>query len=115
MGFPAPVTPLMKSRGLEPTFKSRQSHEYFCATQSYQGLLSGNTKGSTPELEPFLLSGDDKVLAGRFRRSDCAEAWLLPSDTPNIHLWVKAGIAEWHQLDSKRFLARRTGQRCLLG
>jgi hypothetical protein len=88
---------------LEPTFKSRQSHEYFCTTQSYQGLLSGNHKGSVPELEPFLLSGDDRVLAGRFRRSGCAEAWLLPSDTPNIHLWVKAAIAEWHQLDSKKF------------
>ncbi len=90
---------------LEPVAKARSSHLYF-EVPSPSGIDFGAPlilASSRPVLEPFLQTADNKVLAGRYKRSPKTECWLLPSDTPDPVEWVKAALTEWHELDPTRF------------
>ncbi|MFJ7105010.1 hypothetical protein [Streptomyces albogriseolus] len=93
-GLPERISTLVHEK-LEPVLTRRESHPKF----SRVAWESENI----PELEPFICTPDGDVLAGRYKRSDAAEAWLLPHDTPDLVDWVKAAIAEWHSLAPERF------------
>ena len=95
---------------LEPVAKERNEHVFF-TTEHPRGatvLGSGTAKVRTqkspaPGIEPFLTSADARVLAGRYRRRTQAEAWLLPADVPSLVAWVRAALAEWHELNPESF------------
>lgn len=80
---------------LEPVLTVRDRHQYFDYT-------NGDREG-LPTIAPFVVSPDGHVLAGRYRRSDESEAWLLPHDVPEFAEWVIAALGEWHLLAPERF------------
>ncbi|MGI0133569.1 MAG: hypothetical protein ACREBW_01235 [Candidatus Micrarchaeaceae archaeon] len=86
---------------LEPSFKARARHQYF--TANMQGPISYPSAQEKGIIEPFITTGAGYVLAGRYKRSLTSEAWLLPSDTPDVAPWVRAALAEWHSLAPDRF------------
>ncbi|MFG1621169.1 hypothetical protein [Kribbella sp. NPDC049227] len=77
---------------LEPIVTARQQHTCF----SVLGV-------DHTEADPFLATAAGRMLAGRYARQSQAEVWLLPGDVPDIVPWVRAALAEWHQLDPDRF------------
>lgn len=84
---------------LEPVLLQRTSHEYF----KHGGNFNPNGPEEPSTVQAFIAAGDGSILAGWYDRSDSSQAWLLPSDTPDLHLWVKAALAEWHDLAPNRF------------
>jgi hypothetical protein len=91
---PPAARPLVER--LEPLLRERASHEYFYRTQLSRAA-------GQPEVEPFTATADGKALVGRYQRSKTAEAWLLPSDVPDLTAWVTAALTEWHRLAPDRF------------
>ena len=93
-----------------PVAKERNEHMFF-TTEHPPGatvLGSGTAKVRTqqspaPRIEPFLRSADARVLSGRYWRGPQAEAWLLPADVPSLVAWVRAALAEWHELNPESF------------
>lgn len=83
---------------LEPVLTARDSHIYFRS--------SSRTTESAPQIEPFIATADGRILAGKYRRSEKSEAWLLPGDIPDIVPWVRVALAEWHHLAPDRFPGR---------
>lgn len=94
-GLPDRIATLTHEQ-LEPVLIKRQLHEYFeiSRTASEHEALT---------IDPFISTAAHKVLAGRYKRSLSSEAWLLPSDTPDLLPWVRAALAEWHTLAPDRF------------
>ncbi|MET9910374.1 hypothetical protein ABZZ74_26820 [Streptomyces sp. NPDC006476] len=83
---------------LEPVLTQRKAHTIF----EHRIAQSGNPRPA-PKITPFITTADNHALAGKYARSDSSEAWLLPADTPDFPLWVKAALAEWHSLAPDRF------------
>lgn len=110
---PLTVQPLVEA--LEPVLRARDAHEHFevhSPQVSLRGLTlpqpalpvrAGAPKPVRPKLRPFAETADGKVLAGRYNRSEHAEAWLIPSDAPDLIAWVSAALSEWHVRDRERF------------
>ncbi|MEO6500564.1 MAG: hypothetical protein ABIQ09_01485 [Jatrophihabitantaceae bacterium] len=102
--IPTRIQPLVEQ--LESVLRQRSSHEHFISKKL---LASGPSAGHTtsrlapPPLSPFAETADGRILAGRYDRSPTAEAWLLPSDVPDLNAWVSASLAEWHTRDRDRF------------
>lgn len=102
--IPPRIQPLLAQ--LEPVLRQRSSHEHFISKRHLApGPRAGHTKSrlATPPLSPFAETADGRILAGRYERSPTAEAWLLPSDVPDLVTWVSAALAEWHTRDRDRF------------
>ncbi|WP_433318653.1 hypothetical protein [Micromonospora chersina] len=95
-GLPERIQQLTHEQ-LEPLVKKRRDHQYFSAAGHWAGGKHN------PELTPFIKSAAGQILAGKYRRTDKSEAWLLPFDVPDIIPWAKAALAEWHGLDPERF------------
>jgi hypothetical protein len=93
--LPARIVPL--ARALEPVAADRVDHPHF-----YVSRLHGDAPTELI-IEPFLVTGGGKVLAGRYLRSASSETWLLPSDVTHLASWVETALAEWHQLNPDRF------------
>ncbi|MEU4448001.1 hypothetical protein AB0K14_18190 [Actinosynnema sp. NPDC050801] len=99
---------------LEPVLKRRAVHCYFKAERkvarssgSFQASISYEDKTvyENVALEPFSVSADRKILAGRYRRSAESEAWILPGDVLNLSRWIRVALSEWHNLAPDRFPA----------
>jgi hypothetical protein len=90
---------------LEPVLFARASHVIF--KESPELPQSSASGPGLPvfkiKLEPFILTASSDVLAGRYRRSEKSECWLLPADTPDIVPWISAALGEWSTLDPERF------------
>jgi hypothetical protein len=89
---------------LEPVLMQRKTHRVF----EHIRFKTASTSTSlaifdTPDIAPFISTGDGAALAGKYARSDASEAWLLPSDVPDLPVWVNAAMAEWHGLAPERF------------
>lgn len=97
-GLPERIATLTHEQ-LEPILKIRERHQYF----GISPFLTYSTAASNAQLEPFIMTGDGKMLAGRYKRSLTSEAWLLPSDISDIIPWIRAALAEWHSLAPDRF------------
>ncbi|MFF2571590.1 hypothetical protein [Streptomyces sp. NPDC058084] len=95
-GLPERIATLTHEQ-LEPVLKVRESHQHFGHSTTVGGKITA------PEIAPFILTPDGHILAGRYSRGDAAEAWLLPHDTPDLLAWVRAALAEWHELAPDRF------------
>ncbi|MCP2247702.1 hypothetical protein LX86_006467 [Lentzea aerocolonigenes] len=50
-----------------------------------------------------MLTGDGKILAGRYKRSVASEAWLLPAGTPDPEKWVRLALTHWRQMAPEIF------------
>ncbi|WP_146073260.1 hypothetical protein [Arthrobacter sp. N199823] len=87
---------------LEPIFRTRTDHTYFALWSAAHRFIPANAEPG-PDIDPFILSGDNQVLAGRYKRSTTSEAWLLPSDISDPIPWIKGAIAEWHEINPSRF------------
>ncbi|MFI2298395.1 hypothetical protein ACH5AL_06065 [Actinacidiphila glaucinigra] len=94
-GLPERIATLTHEK-LEPVLKARESHTHF-----EEGFHRGT--GAIVPIEPFIATPDGKILAGRYKRSERSEAWLLPYDAADIVAWVSAALAEWHGLAPDRF------------
>ncbi|MGW0163818.1 hypothetical protein ACWDWT_01320 [Streptomyces sp. NPDC003343] len=79
---------------LEPVVTRREYHDLF-------GCESADS--SVPHISPFLTTPDGDILAGRYKRSESSEAWLLPHDVLDLTDWVKAALAEWNSIAPDRF------------
>lgn len=94
---------------LEPVLKQRERHQAFGARPATSSIAMSSAAGAadprqpTPEVEPFIETADGWCLAGRYKRSDVSEAWVLPFDVPDLVPWVQAALAEWHSLAPDRF------------
>jgi hypothetical protein len=111
MTVPERVAPLMSA--LEDVARTRDGnkHEYFVHT--YRGVPAPDVMGSSspsaprldpPSISPFLMTDDDKILAGRYERTAGGpEVRLLPSDVPSLPAWVAAALGEWRRIDPSRF------------
>jgi len=98
---PARVQPLVEQ--LEQVLRERRSHEHFIVSHRTTSESSFDRRAAVPTLSPFAETADGKILAGRYARSETAEAWLLPSDVPDFVSWVSAALADWHTRDRDRF------------
>ncbi|MFT9666405.1 hypothetical protein ACMZ5F_16650 [Streptomyces rhizosphaericola] len=98
-GLPERVAMLVHER-LEPILIKREFHDTFAILRHGMGH-SGEIPA--PNIEPFIETPDGDILAGRYKRSDISEAWLLPHDTPDVAEWVKSALAEWNALSPDRF------------
>lgn len=54
-------------------------------------------------LRPFLYGPDDAVLACSYQRTDRASVWLLPDDLPDLYVWAREALREWHGLYPNQF------------
>jgi hypothetical protein len=55
-------------------------------------------------VRPFLVSSDQRILAGSFRRlGGLAECWCLPEFITDYVSWSRAAVAEWSRMDLQRF------------
>lgn len=99
-GLPERISVLTHEQ-LEPLFKARPAHQYF--TANMHGPVSFPSAPEKPVLKPFIKTGGGNVLAGMYERSPTSEAWVLPSDTPDVVSWIRAALAEWHSLSPDRF------------
>ncbi|MFI8425080.1 hypothetical protein [Streptomyces sp. NPDC085479] len=81
---------------LEPVLFERESHGYFTT-------LAGRGNEGSPAILPFIVTADGSILAGRYRRSESSETWMLPSDVRDLSEWVHAALGEWHALAPDRF------------
>lgn len=94
---------------LVPAASARKHHPHF-APGDYWPSLNGpssteRAKEAAPTIEPFLTTRAGACIAGRFRRSEQSEAWMLPPDVRDVVPWLKAALREWHALNPDRFLA----------
>jgi hypothetical protein len=87
---------------LEPVLRTRHRHEYF-AYEPFSSVAATSRDPGSKLLIPFAETADGRVLAGRYDRFQTAEAWVLPSDVPDLVAWVSAALAEWHTRDRDRF------------
>ncbi len=109
--IPSRVGPLVAD--FEPILRARTAHEHFLYSEptmppsAVPQLSSPSTAGHVgplhPRLQPFAETADGRLLAGRYKRSEHAETWILPSDVPDLAVWVAAALTEWHALDAERF------------
>ncbi|MFF1819012.1 hypothetical protein ACFVWG_17055 [Kribbella sp. NPDC058245] len=98
---------------LEPIAKRRGKHTTFSEGLVKQPRITSGggieafaplAPGSySPQLQPFLATGDRHVLAGSYTRPGGAQVWVLPGDIPDIVPWVKAALTEWHKIAPDRF------------
>ncbi|MFF1779615.1 hypothetical protein [Streptomyces virginiae] len=93
-GLPGRIAELSHEQ-LEPLLRSRESHQHY--------FIHGQGTESSPQIQPFIATPDGHILAGRYRRSEDSEGWLIPADAPDLDLWVKAALGEWHSLNPDRF------------
>jgi hypothetical protein len=90
-GLPQRIADLTHEQ-LEPILLKREQHAIF------------SLEGPEPDgWQPFIETATGHALAARLLRSEQAEQWLLPRDTPDLTPWVKAALAEWHTLAPDRF------------
>ncbi|MFG1999735.1 hypothetical protein ACGFNU_11370 [Spirillospora sp. NPDC048911] len=103
-GLPERIAQLTHEE-LEPVLKERQSHTYFYVDTSIRQAKNapGDKEEIVPTLTPFIATPTGRVLAGRYKRGEKSEAWLIPDDAPNILLWARAAFAEWHRIAPDRF------------
>lgn len=103
-GLPDGVSALVHEE-FEPNALARESHGYFFREAATSSGPSASNRPLVPDLEPFLLTGDGKILAGRYQRSAIAEAWVLPQDCGNVTRWAKVALTQWHSKSPDRFPA----------
>ncbi|MFE4058381.1 hypothetical protein ACFXP3_19180 [Streptomyces sp. NPDC059096] len=98
-GLPERVSTLVHEK-LEPVLIAREVHNTFSIMHNARG---DNQDLDLPTIEPFITTPDGDILAGRYKRSENSEAWLLPHDAPDLEEWVKSALAEWNALSPDRF------------
>ncbi|MEV0957438.1 hypothetical protein AB0I97_16420 [Streptomyces sp. NPDC049951] len=94
-GLPERIATLVHEK-LEPVLMGRLSHTLF-------GRSYTSRDSSVPDLEPFITTPEGDILAGRYKRSENSEAWVIPHDTPDLIDWVNGALAEWHSISPERF------------
>jgi len=99
-GLPERIA-ILAHEQLEPLAKQRRDHGHVAYGQTAM-RFSASTE-AVPDIEPFLMTAADRVLAGRYRRGPESEAWIIPGDVPDLLAWVRAALAEWHALAPDRF------------
>ncbi|WP_157442237.1 hypothetical protein [Actinoalloteichus fjordicus] len=57
------------------------------------------------DLRPFLLSGEEAVLAGVFRRHAGGMCWFLPKGCPRPAAWVAVALTHFREVDPERIPA----------
>lgn len=107
-GIPEHIAALAHE-SLEPVVISRKEHLVFLIPVQGSSSFGGYEPTIVPvepdtyKLQPFLMTADGEVLAGRYRRSQHSEGWLLPHDVADLIPWLRAALREWHLLDLKHF------------
>ncbi|KOV35772.1 hypothetical protein ADK60_08720 [Streptomyces sp. XY431] len=101
-GLPESIATLVHEQ-LEPLLAPRATHQYLYTSAPLSGGSAGVPGLPPVQAEPFILSAAGKVLAGRYKRSDTSECWLVPKETSDPVQWVKVALGEWHHLDPSRF------------
>lgn len=103
-GLPPSVAHLVHEQ-LEPVLKNRLKHSVIerADRANFGPSVPSTSFRETPQVEPFIETGDERPLAGRYHRSSNAEVWVLPDGTPDLLPWVHAAIGEWHRRCPDRF------------
>lgn len=104
LGLPNDVESLVRDRLLPATVQAGASRTISITVGAPS--VSATSRPKTAEVfEPFLVNGDLKAVAGRFRRHADLQTqwWWLPEDVPAPERWAAAALANWRIVDPERF------------
>lgn len=71
-------------------------------------LHLGGTRAPNPnmiEINPFLMDGDGKPLAGAIKRGNRVEYWWIPFKGKALLQWIAVAISQWRIIDPSAFPA----------